>query len=547
MAPKKKQQKQKHKSSSSSSSTSSSSSSSKPKPQSSTGPKLQISAENENRLRRLLLNSGRSTTADPLHEDNINNNLTKAQKAKKLHSVYEKLSCEGFTDDHIERALSHLKESATFEAALDWLCLVLPSNELPLKFRSSTAGLPNDGGSVGIISTARNDWAPLPDSSVATEHEMEEISIKSKVQRKVDTLDSFQQSQADWIRQYMEQQEEDEYESWEDAAVDEAPEPRNYEIIREEYHSARLQAINAKERKDKKGQEQSGQIIRKLKQEMAALGISVDTLAAEFESRHRVVENKNVEDVIGGEDGCIESTIEQVHPHDNEMLKDNCSTQGVSLSVPSQDGSVADEDSGDIELGDMFLEDSSSDQVLPPEIVELQKKEKMKELTSEKNLEKLEGIWKKGDPLKIPKAILHLLCQRSGWEAPKYNKVQGTRDGSSYTVSVIRKASGRGKNRKVGGLTTIQLPTPGEAFETAEDAQNRVAAYALYQLFPDLPVHLMMTDPYASLVLQWLEADVPDAVLSEDLLDTSGQTDSQISHAQEDKSSRDAGINKIAE
>ncbi|MFS7919697.1 putative RNA helicase [Helianthus anomalus] len=563
MAPKKKQQqqqqqKQKQKSSSSS----------KNKPQSSTGPKLQISAENENRLRRLLLNSGRST-ADPVHEDS---NLTKAQKAKKLHSVYEKLSCEGFTDDHIERALSHLKESATFEAALDWLCLILPPNELPLKFRSSTAALPSDGGSVGIISTARDDWAPLPDSPVVTEREIEEISIKSKVQRKVDTLDSFQQSQADWIRQYMEQQEEvDEYESWEDAAVDEASEPRSYDIIREEYHSARLQAISAKERKDKKGQEQSGQIIRKLKQEMAALGISVDTLAAEFESRHRAIENQNVEAVTGGEDGCIESTVEQVGPQDKETVTESCSTQDVLLSVRSQDGSVADEDSGDIELGDMFLEDSSSDQVLPPEIVELQKKEKMKELTSEKNLEKLEGIWKKGDPLKIPKAILQLLCQRSGWEAPKYNKVQGTRDGSSYTVNVIRKASGRGKNRKVGGLTTIQLPTPGEAFETAEDAQNRVAAYALYQLFPDLPVHLMMTDPYASLVLQWLEgelsgnvknievdrragfvdfllnSDASDAVVSEDLLDTSRQIDSQISHVQEDTSARDAGIDKIAE
>lgn len=68
----------------------------------------------------------------------------------------------------------------------------------------------------------------------------------------------------------------------------------------------------------------------------------------------------------------------------------------------------------------------------------------------------------------MPKAILHQLCQRSGWDAPKYNKIQGTGDGCNYTVSVIRKTSGRGKNRKVGGLTTLQLPALGETFETAE-------------------------------------------------------------------------------
>lgn len=74
------------------------------KPQtSSSGPRLQISAENENRLRRLLLNSGRSA-AVPVDES-----LSKAQKAKKLKAVYEKLSCEGFTNDQIELALSAVK------------------------------------------------------------------------------------------------------------------------------------------------------------------------------------------------------------------------------------------------------------------------------------------------------------------------------------------------------------------------------------------------------------------------------------------------------
>lgn len=38
----------------------------------------------------------------------------------------------------------------------------------------------------------------------------------------------------------------------------------------------------------------------------------------------------------------------------------------------------------------------------------------------------------------------------------------------AYSVSVLRKASGRGKSRKAGGLITLHLPNEQEAFESAE-------------------------------------------------------------------------------
>ncbi|KAJ8421848.1 hypothetical protein Cgig2_014898 [Carnegiea gigantea] len=244
MAPKKQQQKKQQQSQ---------------KPQSSGGPKLQISAENEQRLRRLLLNKGptASSAAAPSDESA---SLSKAQKAKKLKSVYEKLSCEGFSDDQIERALNALKvfsslicrtkclvlisvdqfdwncgfdfclivvgwlvlllslsdnsefdfhchfnlsrslrsyvqDTATFEAALDWLCLNLSRAELPMKFR--------DGSSLH-----EENWTPQVDKSARLEEEAHNFSVITRGGHDDDSVVLGEPSQADWIRQYMEKEEE---------------------------------------------------------------------------------------------------------------------------------------------------------------------------------------------------------------------------------------------------------------------------------------------------------------------------------------------------
>lgn len=63
-------------------------------------------------------------------------------------------------------------------------------------------------GSVGVILTAREDWTP----SVKPSHEGNDdepgISIRTKGRQDDETLDSCQPSQADWIKRYVEQQEE---------------------------------------------------------------------------------------------------------------------------------------------------------------------------------------------------------------------------------------------------------------------------------------------------------------------------------------------------
>lgn len=97
-------------------------------------------------------------------------------------------------------------------------------------------------------------------------------------------------------------------------------------------------------------------------------------------------------DVEGDSTIVIESIIDENHLESSSSI--GFPLNPVPSSVPL-DGEIVSEESEDVEIGNFFMDDASSNDVLSPEILELQKREKKRELCSEKNLEKLDGIWKK--------------------------------------------------------------------------------------------------------------------------------------------------------
>lgn len=69
---------------------------------------------------------------------------------------------------------------------------------------------------------------------------------------------------------------------------------------------------------------------------------------------------------------------------------------------------------------------------------------------------------------RLPKAILQQQCQKSGWDVPKYERASGKFEFYMYNVSITRPSSGRGKGKKVGGVTTYSVPQNTSGFHTVE-------------------------------------------------------------------------------
>ncbi|CAD6263671.1 unnamed protein product [Miscanthus lutarioriparius] len=473
MVPKKKQpaskQKQKPKSSSSAATA---------------APRLQISSENERRLRLLLLNSSAASTPSSAPADGPEaRGESREQKARRLRGVYDKLALEGFSSAQIEQALSAIPDSATFESALDWLCFNLPGDELPLKFSSagtSTTSLAGAEGSVKVLSTAKDNWVPQSrePEEVKVSTEGLEVRIGGRRDENV-SLDDGRSSQAAWIRQYMEQQEEEDDANSNDSSTWEDHCLQSFEVV--EAKPSRRKSKAAKKNS------KHGSLKEQISHSANSVSSNSETANVEGVQNDLEASEKRSENLGNIDEG---SDLKKAIPKD----MDKTCTKEVDEEV--------------VELDNMFFEDSSAWEAVAPEILKQQQIEKLSHDGYGHLLGNIDDIWKKGDSGKMPKAVLQKFCQKLGWEAPKYNKIS-ERDGKFvYSVDVLRGATGRGKSRKAGGLTKIQLPELDEEYGFVQEAQSRVAAFALYQFFADLPLRQLLTEPYSSLILRWQEGEL---------------------------------------
>jgi len=398
--------------------------------------------------------------------------------------VYDKLALEGFTSAQIEQALSAIPDSATFESALDWLCFNLPGDELPLKFSSggtsSTSSRAGAEGSVKVLSTAKENWVPQSREPEEVNASTEQLEIRIGGRREENvSLDDGRSSQAAWIRQYMEQQEEEEDANSNDSST------------WEDHCLQSLEVVEAKPSRRKS---------KAAKKNSKHGGLKEDT----SHSAHSVSSNSETANVEGGQNDLGVAENNSDSPGNIDEGSDL--QKGTPKDVVETCTKVIEEE--EVELDGMFFEDSSAWDAVAPEILKQQKIEKLSHDGYGHLLGNIDDIWKKGDSGKMPKAVLQKFCQRLGWEAPKYTKVSEKGGKFVYAVNVLRGATGRGKSRKAGGLTKIQLPEIDEEYGSFEEAQSRVAAFALYQFFADLPLRQLLTEPYSSLVLRWQEGEL---------------------------------------
>jgi len=535
---------------------------------------VEVSADNEARLRGVLESLdlsapsvAASASASAAPGESSKGPRTVKQLRQKLEDVYEELLRHAFEPPQVQVALLALPiSSLSAESALDWLCFHLEARDLPPKLAEmSRTNLGPAGSSSAVRIRLKAEEGLLPaqqplpaddpeaDKAAAAARAKAEESRQKDEQRRKEEEDGAEAARRKvLIMQYAEAYSEDGSEEEEEAAGDESIEdwelqmwadPREVERRCAERARAKIppevrrsqEASLAKVAGNKARQKGAGQIIRELKQEMAALGLTEQDLEPDpepepvpkevdlFDSEIDISEQQSTKPEEGlGSAGA-----------GDDFLADNVSDE-CKQEKEREEGrkSEEEEEEEDNDPLDLF---GDEEEVAAAMGCTLEEMASMAGALAAKD-ERITDPWllsqgyggsdsgtadeasrkgKKAPPAgsrvaapPAPKALLQQHCQRMGWPTPRFEKL-GYVDGDRVRYKVIVAASGgpklKGKHRsKVGsGDGSFMLREAEDGWGSVQEAQSAAAAYALWCLMPDQPLHTILAEPYSSLMRSW--------------------------------------------
>eukprot|EP00850_Spirogloea_muscicola_P015416 SM000117S25536 [mRNA] locus=s117:306081:317487:- [translate_table: standard] len=424
------------------------------------------------------------------------------QAARRALAAYEALAAEGFSPASIEAALrSLLPRSISLEAALDWLCLHLAADELPIKFSAGVTAGSVEGEAVHVIVAAQQlqpDEKPPAIATSGKEREMAELRQAAKQQQQRVATEMEKEAgrsctqQADWIRHYMEQQEEgsdedsssddhsddgkaalaseeDSWEVWADARERgrrkeaRSTNPQVRASIASQLAAARDAAQRAKASGDRSRQASAGRVIRELKEEAARLGLSLVAL----ESAEQAFLPASAAPAAPERGAASLST--DGGPPSLSKPDGEGENEGVVQSQPASGGAVVadergpgvghpasrtaseneeEEEEDDGVMGGFFDEEASGEP-LPPSVAQLQRREERVAAWGYDQDSRVATGAKSGshkgwppapeEAARLPKAVLQQHCQKAGWPAPRFIKLPAAESpwGCQYRYSVM--------------------------------------------------------------------------------------------------------------
>ena len=418
--------------------------------------------------------------------------LSQRNLRERVLDVYAKVSAEGFTDAAVQAALRALVCSTGdvgVDAAFDWLCINAPET-LPAKF-SAGERHGSKGGAVTVLASARDNV--VPDSAQRTF-----VATPPAVLREADADGSRLRSDAAaenarerererekaWIRRYVEEQSDEEefsnltpvqphsdadlqeqLEQFETsrsqaqlAALDDSPDSRKALAL--ELQRARDDAKQAKASGNSGAQQRAGAVIRVVKQQLERLAIT--------------------------EDDCFAALAESGYVSE------------LRSSSPSPPPAKDEED-----FGSMFDESASPSPPMPraPALSTILSHAARQPTKTKQS----KPAASPAPALQLPRSMLQQHCARHQWPAPRFERLPAGTASFQYSVTLTCDLPGGRRGKRQMQTVTIKLPTNCALGNSVEEAQNAVAARALYQLLPDQPLHRELAAPFAELWRSWIE------------------------------------------